>query len=96
MEILRGRPDYFPLLIEFWAYAIREPSLRERLAGRFATLRSASGNLFLEGAASHGESPPVEVGEFVGLLINALGNGLAFEKLLNPDAVQRTSMTSSV
>src|ERR1700733_5469601 len=30
MAILRERPDYFPLLIEFWAYAIRVPGLRER------------------------------------------------------------------
>ncbi len=87
MEILRERPDYFPLLMEFWAYAIRESVLRERLAGRFAALRSASGRLFLEAAERHGQPPPVEAGEFVGLLINALGNGLAFEKLVSPGAV---------
>ncbi len=87
MEILRERPHYFPLLMEFWAYAIRESELRERLAGRFAALRSASGRLFLEAAERHGQSPPPEAGEFVGLLINALGNGLAFEKLVNPEAV---------
>lgn len=87
MEILRERPDYFPLLMEFWAYAIRTPALRERLAGRFAALRSASGRLFLEAAERHGDPPPVEAGEFVGLLINALGNGLAFEKLAAPEAV---------
>lgn len=87
MEILRERPDYFPLLMEFWAYAIRESALRERLAERFTALRLASGRLFMEAAERHGEPPPVEAGEFVGLLINALGNGLAFEKLADPDAV---------
>ena len=87
MEILRERPDYFPLLMEFWAYAIRESALRERLAERFAALRSASGRLFMEAAERHGDPPPVEAGEFVGLLINALGNGLALEKLANPAAV---------
>lgn len=87
IEILRERPDYFPLLIEFWAYAIREPALRERLAERFAALRSASGRLFLEAAERHGQPPNAEAGEFVGLLINALGNGLAFEKLVDPEAV---------
>jgi AcrR family transcriptional regulator len=87
IEILRERPDYFPLLIEFWAYAIREPVLRERLAGRFAALRSASGRLFLEAAEHQGHPPNAETGEFVGLLINALGNGLALEKLVDPDAV---------
>jgi AcrR family transcriptional regulator len=87
MEILRERPDYFPLLMEFWAYAIREPALRERLAERFAALRLASGQLFMEAAERHGGPPPVEAGQFVGLLINSLGNGLAFEKLADPDAV---------
>jgi AcrR family transcriptional regulator len=87
MAILRERPAYFPLLIEFWAYAIREPLLRERLAGRFAALRTASARLALEGAERQGYSPSAEAGELVGLLVNALGNGLALEKLTDPDAV---------
>jgi AcrR family transcriptional regulator len=87
MAILRERPAYSPLLIEFWAYAIREPRLRDRLAERFAALRSASARLALEGAERQGYSPGAEAGELVGLLINALGNGLALEKLADPDAV---------
>jgi AcrR family transcriptional regulator len=90
MEILRERPAYFPLLIEFWAYAIRQPALRERLAGRFAALRSASARLALEGAERQGYSPSPEAGELVGMLINALGNGLALERLADPDAVPDT------
>jgi AcrR family transcriptional regulator len=86
MAILRERPDYFPLLIEFWAHAIREPRLRERLAERFAALRSASARLVLEGAERQGHPPDAEAGELVGMLINALGNGLALEKLADPDA----------
>ncbi len=87
MEILRERPDYFPLFIEFWAYAIREPRLRGRLAGQFAALRSSSARLFLQGAGRKGVSLSDEAGELVGLLINALGNGLALEKLADPEAV---------
>jgi len=87
MEILRERPDYFPLLIEFWAYAIREPQLRARLAGRFAALRSAGARLVLQGAQRQGFPPNAEAGEFVGQLVTALGNGLALEKLADPDAV---------
>lgn len=87
MAILHERPDYFPLLIEFWAYAIREPELRERLAGRFAALRAASARLAMQGAERQGYPQNEEAGEFVGLLINALGNGLALEKLTNPEAV---------
>jgi AcrR family transcriptional regulator len=87
MAILRERPDYFPLLIEFWAHSLREPQLRERLADRFAALREASARLLLEGAKRRGIEPSPEFGDRFGLLISALGNGLALEKLVNPDAV---------
>jgi AcrR family transcriptional regulator len=87
MEILRERPNYFPLLIEFWSYAIREPRLRERLGGRFAALRSGSACVASGAAESWGFSASPEAGERLGLFINALGNGLALEKLVDPDAV---------
>jgi hypothetical protein len=87
MTILRERPDYFPLLIEFWAYAIREPKLRERLADRFAALREASSRLVLEGAKRLGIAPSAEFADRFGLMISALGNGLALERLADPDAV---------
>jgi AcrR family transcriptional regulator len=87
MEILRERPNYFPLLIEFWSYAIREPQLRERLGGRFAVLRSGSARVASDAAESWGFSASPEAGERLGLFINALGNGLALEKLVDPDAV---------
>jgi AcrR family transcriptional regulator len=87
MAILRERPDYFPLFIEFWAYAIREPQRRVRVAGWLAALRSAGARLFMEGAAQQGISVNAEAGELVGMLISALGNGLALEKLADPDAV---------
>lgn len=87
MAILRERPHYFPLLIEFWSYALREPALRDRLAGRFAAFRSASARLVLDGATQRGFSPNAEAGELMGTLIFALGNGLALEKLIDPDGV---------
>jgi hypothetical protein len=62
--------------------------LRERLAGRFASLREASARLVLEGAEQQGFYPPnAEAGQLVGMLVNALGNGLALEKLVDPDSV---------
>lgn len=87
MEILRERPNYFPLLIEFWAYAVREPRLRERLGGRFAALRSGSARVASEAAKRWGFQGSAEAAEHLGLFINALGNGLALEKLVDPDAV---------
>lgn len=88
MAILRERPNYFPLLIEFWSYAIREPRLRKRLGARFAALRQASARVASEAAERRGLSVgAAEAGERLGLFINALGNGLALEKLVDPDAV---------
>jgi len=88
MEILRERPDYFPLLIEFWSYAIRQPQLRERLATRFAALRLGSAQVATGAAEQWGLSADAaEAGEHLGLFITALGNGLALQKLVDPDSV---------
>jgi AcrR family transcriptional regulator len=87
MQILHERPHYFPLFIEFWAYAIREPALRERFAVHLAALRSAAGRLAAEGAKRRGISLNEEQADVLGFLISALGNGLALEKLADPAAV---------
>jgi hypothetical protein len=75
------------LFIEFWAYALREPGVRERFAARFAAFRSAMARLVAEGAEQRGLPVTPELADQLGLLINALGNGLAFEKLADPSAV---------
>lgn len=87
MGILRERPHYFPLVIEFWAYAIREPRLREPLAERFQTLRTGGARLIAQGAERHGIPLGPELAQRLGLLITALGNGLALEKLLDPNGI---------
>lgn len=87
MQILRERPYYFPLVMEFWAYAIREPRLRKPLANRFAAFDSATTRLILEGAEHRGISMSDELAQRLGLIITSLGNGLALQKLLYPKAV---------
>ena len=87
MQILRERPAYFPLFIEFWAYALREPRVRERFAQRFAAFRATMSRLVLEGAQQHSLPLTPELAERLGIVINALGNGLALEKLADPGAV---------
>lgn len=87
MRILRERPHYFPLVIELWSYAMREPRLRGPLAERFRTLRAGSSRLIAQGAERRGIPLSPELAERLGLLITALGNGLALEKLLDPDGI---------
>jgi AcrR family transcriptional regulator len=87
MQILHERPYYFPLVIEFWAYAIREPRLREPLAARFRAFDAVSAQLILAGARQQGIVLSDEFAERLGLIITSLGNGLALQKLLDPEAV---------
>jgi AcrR family transcriptional regulator len=87
MRILRERPNYFPLFVEFWTYAVREPEMRKRFAERLATLRESNARLVEKGARERGFSPNPELAQRLGLVIAALGNGLALEKLVDPDAV---------
>ncbi|HEY5288324.1 MAG TPA: TetR/AcrR family transcriptional regulator [Solirubrobacteraceae bacterium] len=87
MRILRERPDYFPLIIEFWAYAVRQPRLRSELAARFASLRSASAQMVAQGADERGIALSDEFADRLGLLITSLGNGFALQKLIDPEGV---------
>jgi AcrR family transcriptional regulator len=87
MRVLRERPSYFPLFVEFWAYAVREPGMRKRFAERLATLRVSNARLVEKGADGWGLAPSPQLAERLGLVVTALGNGLALEKLIDPDAV---------
>jgi AcrR family transcriptional regulator len=87
MQVLHERPSYFPLFVEFWTYAVREPRMRERFAERLATLRESNARLVERGAWDRGFPPNPELAGRLGLVIAALGNGLALEKLVDPDAV---------
>lgn len=87
MQVLHERPSYFPLFVEFWTYAVREPKMRERFAEQLAALRESSARLVERGARDRGFPPNPELAGRLGLVIAALGNGLALEKLVDPDAV---------
>lgn len=87
MEVLAERPEYFPLFIEFWAYAVREPGVRQRFAERLAAFRVATGQIVAAGAEARGIELDPESVERLGTFVNALANGLALEKLVDPAAV---------
>jgi AcrR family transcriptional regulator len=87
MELLREEPDYFPLFVELWAAARRDPQLRERLGARMGAIRDLSARLIERGAADLGLELEDGFADQMGVVINALGNGLAIEKLLDPEGV---------
>jgi AcrR family transcriptional regulator len=87
MAFLRADPDWYPLFIEFWAYAVRRPELREKAAARFAAYPRASARQVEEVAREHGIELPGGAAERLGTAVVALADGLALMKLINPDSV---------
>jgi AcrR family transcriptional regulator len=87
MEFLRDDPDWYPLFIEFWAYALRDPELRPRVAERFAAFPHANTRLVTEGLREAGVRVPEDVARGAGILLTAVSDGLALIKMMDPDAV---------
>ena len=87
MAQVRDDPHFFPLYMEFWAHAVRDSQLRPRFAARFGVFRELFARLIEEGARDIGVEPPPGFAQRMGTVLNALGNGLALEKLTDPDAV---------
>jgi AcrR family transcriptional regulator len=86
MEKLAGEPGWFPLFMEFWAYAVRDEELRRRFAIPLGAVRVAIGRL-VEHQAQELEIELPLPAEQIGTAIKALGNGIALEKIADPEAV---------
>jgi AcrR family transcriptional regulator len=84
MEFLEKRPERFMLLIEYWAYAIRNRDERLGFAERFGAFRDATTRLIEEEAERGGWELPIPAQDLaVGL--NALCYGMAIQYLAAPD-----------
>ena len=73
MSTLDRQPQQFFVFVEFWAYAVRKPKLRRRLAERLAEMRERLTEVVGD-----------ETTALVGL---ATARGLAMERLADPSAV---------
>ncbi len=87
MRYVREHPEFFPLFLEFVAYTAREPELRKVLADRLAVFHEAFADMVRMGAADRGIELSPGAADQLGIVINALGNGLALAKLADPDGV---------
>ena len=87
MAFLREEPNFFPLYVEFWAAAIRDPKLRRRFSARLGAFRDTFASQIEQGAEDAGVELPPGFAQQFGIVINALGNGMALEKLADPDGV---------
>lgn len=86
MEIVERTPEMVLLHTEFWTYAVRDPAVRPRVAAQFAEVRAAICRLLDLGARELGLRLTVPV-EQVAIALDALADGIARQKLAEPEAV---------
>lgn len=86
IEFLDREPELVLLFMEFWAYAVRNPAMRERFAARYAEVRSSLARIISDGARELGVEllrPP----EHLATAVDALADGFALQRLADPDSV---------
>lgn len=87
MRFLREDPDWYPLFVEFWGYAVRDAELRGRVAALFAAFPEANARLIAAGARNAGIELSDDDALAAGRLVTALSDGLALIKVMDPRAV---------
>lgn len=87
MERVETDPGYFLLALEFTVYAARRPEVRKRFASRHVAVREAIARAYGDNARAAGISTPLPADE-IGLVVAALGAGLARERINDPEGVR--------
>jgi AcrR family transcriptional regulator len=82
----RSDPDSERLFLEFASYALQDPSFREELLTRFATLRSRMAEIYTRRMQAYGIESPVPIDRVVRMVV-AMADGWALWRLLEPDDV---------
>ena len=85
-EHLRANDEWERLFFEFAAYAARNPDFRDELVTRYRSLRDAIAAALGRSKERHGHAAWMDLDQ-VSLMLFAISNGFALEKLLEPDAV---------
>jgi AcrR family transcriptional regulator len=78
--------EWARLFFEFAAYAARNEDFRQELVTRYRALRERVADLYTRSKEQMGIEPAIPADQ-VAAMIFAMGNGLALEKLLEPDVV---------
>jgi AcrR family transcriptional regulator len=86
MTMIEREPDLLLLFMEFWAYGVRDAQIRPKVAEQFAHMREVLTKLIAESVREFDlelDIPP----EQLAVAIDALADGIARQKLADPDAV---------
>ena len=86
MRAVSAEPEWERLFFEFAVYAARNEEFRVELVERYRRLREWIAALLDERASARGLEPSIPAGQ-VALMVFAMANGAALERLLEPDAV---------
>ncbi len=86
MTMIEREPELLLLFMEFWAYGVRDPRVRPKVAERFAQMRQALTQLIADGVRDFDLELDIPA-EQLAVVIDALADGIARQKLADPDAV---------
>jgi AcrR family transcriptional regulator len=86
MTMIEREPELLLLFMEFWAYGVRDPRVRPKVAARFAQVRAMLTELIIDGAREFGLELELPA-EQLAAAIDALADGIARQKLTDPDAI---------
>lgn len=91
MRMLAAQPEWHRLFFEFALYATRNEGFRTQLVERYRSLRVRLAELLARRAERLGIEPVVPPDQIAAMTF-AMANGVAMERLLEPEAVPDTLM----
>jgi AcrR family transcriptional regulator len=86
MTMIEREPEALLLFMEFWAYGVRDAGVRPKVAARFAQMRRVLTGLIADGVRDFDLELTIPA-EQLAVAIDALADGIARQKLADPDAV---------
>jgi AcrR family transcriptional regulator len=86
MSMIDREPELLLLFMEFWAYGVRDPDVRPKVAERFAQMRHTLTGLIADGVRDFDLELALPA-EQLAVAIDALADGIARQKLADPEAV---------
>ena len=86
MRQLDDDATWFPLFIEFWSEAARDPLVRDKFAANQQRTRRRLERIIEDRVALTGRSPLLPTADLA-IILKAISNGIALEKLSTPDEV---------
>jgi AcrR family transcriptional regulator len=93
MTMIEREPEVLLLFMEFWAYGVRDAHVRPNVAAQFARVRELLTRLIADGVREFDLELDVPA-EQLAVVIDALADGIARQKLADPDAIPDELMGS--